>query len=177
MKHPISQIFLLLTFCVFLLFASPTLADSSISVYVTDSHGPVGGASVAALVAGASITGTTGPDGRVSMALPDGNYSFMAAKEGYASKSVFARVGMDGSITITLDKLYGVSGTIVDASTGLPVKDASITLTDKVTHKYYTGSTDGSGVFTVQVPNGYYSVQVRAADHRPMTRDNSGAGY
>jgi uncharacterized membrane protein len=27
------------------------------------------------------------------------------------------------------------------------------------------------------VPNGYYSVQVRAADHRPTTRDNNGAGY
>ncbi len=163
--------------CIVILTAGHALADSSITVSVTDGRGPVGGASVAALVTGASVTGTTGPDGKVSLALPDGNYSFTAMKEGYASKSVFARVGVDGNITITLDKLYGVSGTIVDASTGLPVKDASITLTDKVSQKYYTGATDGGGVFTVQVPNGYYSVMVRAAEHRPTTRDNNGAGY
>ncbi len=171
------RLILPLLLCLLLLTTGQALADSTITVSVIDGHGPVGGASVAALINGASITGTTGPDGKVSLALPDGNYSFTAVKEGYASKSVFARVGVDGNITITLDKLYGVSGTIVDASTGLPVKDASVTITDKVAQKDYTGSTNAGGLFTVQVPNGYYGVQVRAADHKPTTRDNNGAGY
>lgn len=171
------RIILPLILCFFLLSAGQALADSPITVSVVDGHGPVGGASVAALVNGVSITGTTGPDGLARLTLPEGNYSFTAVKEGYASRSVFARVGMDGNITITLDRLYGISGTVVDASTGLPVKDASVTITDKVSQKYYTGSTDASGVFSVQVSNGYYGVLVRAADHRPTSRDNNGAGY
>jgi uncharacterized membrane protein len=32
-------------------------------------------------------------------------------------------------------------------------------------------------VFAVQVPNGYYSVLVRAAYHNPVSRDSNGAGY
>jgi hypothetical protein len=163
--------------CFFLLSVSVALADSPITVMVVDSHGPVGGVSVAALVNGASITSTTGPDGLASFNLPEGTYSFTALKEGYSKKSIEGRVGMDSTVTITIDRLYGVSGTIVDASTGLPVKDASITITDKVSQDYYTGATDSNGVFTVQVPNGYYGILVRAADYRPTPRDNNGAGY
>jgi hypothetical protein len=153
------------------------MADSSITVQVKDAQGPVGGVSVAVLASGTSITSTTGPDGLASFTLPDGTYYFMALKEGYLKKSVEARVGTDSSVTITVDRLYGVSGTIVDASTGLPVKDASVTITDKVSQQYYAGATDANGVFTIQVPNGYYGILVRAADYRPTPRDNNGVGY
>jgi hypothetical protein len=166
-----------LLLCLFLASALQAVADSTITVSVVDGHGPVGGASVAAMANGASITGTTGPDGLVRMTLPEGNYSFTAMKEGYASRSVFARVGVDDNVTITLARLYGFSGTIVDASTGMPVKDTGVTITDKVSQKYYTGSTDSNGVFNVQVPDGYYGLLVRAANYRPTTRDNNGAGY
>ena len=163
--------------CLLLLLVPVALADSPISIYVTDNHGPVGGASVAAIVNGAGITGTTGPDGRVTLNLPAGNYSFTASKDGYAKSSNYARVGIDDNVTINLNHLYGVSGTVVDASTGLAVRDASVTVTDKVTQQYYTGSTDMNGVFTVQVPNGYYSLLVRAANYHPTPRDNNGASY
>lgn len=168
---------LLSILCVFILSTPLAMADSSITVQVKDAQGPVGGVSVAVLLSGTSITSTTGPDGLASFTLPDDTYSFTALKEGYSKKSVEGRVGVDGTITITLDRLYGVSGTIVDASTGLPVKDASVTITDKVSQQYYTGPTDASGVFTIQVPNGYYGILVRAADYRLTPRDNNGAGY
>jgi len=161
----------------FLLLVPSVLADSPISIYVSDNLGPVGGASVAVIVNGAGVTGTTGPDGLVTLTLPDGNYSFTAMKEGYARNSAYARVGIDDNVTISLNHLYGVSGTVVDASTGLAVKDASVTITDKVDQQYYTGSTDANGVFTVQVPNGYYGLLVRAANYHPTPRDNNGAGY
>ena len=169
---------LMLLLPLFLLFIIPeALADSTVSVYVTDGSNPVGGVSVAVLISGNSVTGTTGADGRVNLSLPDGNYTFTAIKEGYAIGSAYARAGLDGSVTITLNRLYGVSGTVVDASTGLAVNDASVTVTDKVTQKYYTGITDSNGVFTVIVPDGYYSILVRAAYYNPVQRDNGGAGY
>jgi len=46
----------------FLLLVPSVLADSPISIYVSDNLGPVGGASVAVIVNGAGVTGTTGPD-------------------------------------------------------------------------------------------------------------------
>lgn len=168
---------LLLVFGLFLLSGSQALANSPITVSVVDSNGPVGGASVVTLVNGASITGTTGYKGQTTLSLPDGNYSFRALKNGYMANSVYATVGVDGNITIKLDRLFGISGTIVDASTGLPLKDASVTVTDKVTQRYYAGSTDSNGVFTVQVPNGYYSILVRYPNYYPTQRDNNGAGY
>jgi Fe-S cluster assembly iron-binding protein IscA len=170
-------ILLLLVLCFFLLSASQAIADSSITVSVVDGHGPVGGVAVAVLLGGTSVTSTTGPDGLANFSLPEGTYYFTALKEGYLKKSVEGRVGVDGTVSITIDRLYGVSGTIVDASTGLPVKDASVTITDKVSQQYYTGSTDSNGVFTILVPNGYYGILVRAADYRPTPRDNNGAGY
>jgi hypothetical protein len=160
-----------------LLLVPQALADSPVSVYVTDGADPVGGASVAVLISGASITGTTGADGLVTLTLPDGNYSFTAMKDGYATGSAYAKAGTDSSVTVKLSRLYGMSGTVVDASTGTALKDASVTITDKVSQKYYTGTSDSNGVFTVMVPDGYYSILVRAAYHNPAQRDNNGAGY
>lgn len=160
-----------------LLFLSTplALASSQLVVKVVDDSGPVGGASVATLLRGVSVTATTGSDGCATFSLPEGEYTFTVWKEGYAKKSVRATVG--GNVTISLDRLYGLSGIIVDASTGQPVKDASITITDKVTGEYYTGYSDSGGVFTIMVPDGYYSVLVRANGYKTISRDNSGAGY
>lgn len=173
MKVIITPLFLV----VFLALAVPCHADSPISIIVQDNHGPVGGASVAVLINGAGNTAVTGPNGIASFTLPEGNYSFTALKDGYQEESVLARVGVDNNVTITLKHLYGVSGTVVDAATGLPLAGASITVTDKVTQDYYTGATDSNGIFTVQVPNGYYSILVRAPYYYPTPRDNNGAGY
>ncbi|MDI6898050.1 carboxypeptidase regulatory-like domain-containing protein [Methanocella conradii] len=153
------------------------MASSQLVVKVVDDSGPVGGASVATLSEGVSVTATTGSDGYATFSLPEDEYTFTVWKEGYARKSVRARVGVDNNVTISLDRLYGLSGIIVDASTGQPVKDASITVTDKVTGEYYTGSSDSGGVFTIMVPDGYYSVLVRANGYKTISRDNSGAGY
>jgi len=161
----------------FLTFAVPCLADSPISINVQDSHGPVGGVSVTVLINGASITALTGQDGVATFTLPNGTYYFTTLKDGYQKQSVSAQVGVDNNATITLLRLYGISGTIVDAATGLPLKDAGVTITNKVTQDYYTGATDSNGIFTIQVPNGYYSILVRMANYYPTPRDNNGAGY
>jgi len=170
-------IVLVVLVCLLFLSAPLAMASSSISVRVVDGSGPVGGACVATLSGGVSVTATTGSDGLAVFSLSEGEYTFTAWKDGYAKKSVKARVGVDGNVTISLSRLYALSGVIVDASTGQPVKDASITITDKVTGDYYTGSSDSGGVFTVMVPDGYYSVLVRANGYNTVSRDNGGAGY
>jgi uncharacterized repeat protein (TIGR01451 family) len=163
---------------VFLALAVPCLADTPINVYVYENNSvPVGGASVVVLVNGDSINAVTQPDGMASFTLPNGTYTFTAVKDGYLEQSVPATVGVDNNITITIQQLFAVSGTIVDAATGLPLSNASVTVTNLVTQDYYTGATDSNGIFTVQVPNGYYNVLVRVPNYETTTRDNDGAGY
>jgi len=162
---------------VFLALAVPCLADTPINVYVGTNSSPVGGASVVANVNGVGVTALTQPDGLATFTLPQGNYTFTAIKDGYIQQSVYATVGLNNNITITLQQLFGVSGTIVDAATGLPLSNASVVVTNLVTQDYYTGATDSNGIFTVQVPDGYYSVLVRVPNYETTTRDNNGAGY
>ena len=168
-------LFLVLFASLFLL-AAPCLADSSVNVFVNDAQGPVGGATVFVQVGGSTHSYLTGPDGTSSFSLPQGTYTIFAQKDGYVQNSVQVNSNVS-NVTITLVRFYGISGTIVDASTGLPVKSASITVTNKATQDYYTGSTDSQGVFNVQVPNGYYGLSVRSPDYRLATNDNNGAGY
>lgn len=158
------------------LLAVPCLADSSINVFVNDVQGPVGGATTFVQIGGTTYSNLTGPDGTASFSLPSGTYTIFASKDGYTQNSAQVSGGVS-NVTITLVRLHGISGTIVDASTGLPVKSASITITNKATQDYYTGSTDSNGVFNVQVPNGYYGISVRSPDYRLATNDNNGAGY
>ena len=158
------------------LLAVPCLADSSVNVLVNDAQGPVGGATIFVQIGGTTHSNLTEPDGTASFNLPTGTYTIFAQKDGYVQNSVQVNSGISNA-TITLVRLYGISGTIVDASTGLPIKSASITITNKATQDYYTGSTDSLGVFNVQVPNGYYGLSVRSPDYRLATNDNNGAGY
>ena len=159
-----------------LLFVVPCLADSSLNVLVNDAQGPIGGATVFVQIGGSTHSNLTGPDGTTSFSLPSGTYTIFASKDGYVQNSVQVDSNVSNA-TITLVRLYGISGTIVDASTGSPVKSASITVTNKATQDYYTGSTDSLGVFNVQVPDGYYGISVRSPDYRLATNDNNGAGY
>ena len=128
------------------------------------------------LIGGTSYSDLTDSNGLTSFNLPNGTFSFVAYKDGFVQGSAIANGG-DANATIILTHLYGISGTIVDASTSLPVKGASITVTNKATQDYFTGSTDSNGVFNVQVPNGYYGITVRDSDYRLATNDNNGAGY
>jgi hypothetical protein len=143
---------------------------------VKDSQGPVGGATIAVQVGGTTYSNETGLNGMASLNVPDGTYTIHAMKDGYIQNSIEINSGTSNA-TITLERIFGISGTIVDASTGLPVKGASITISNKASQDYYSGSSDANGVFNVQVPNGYYGITVRDPDYRLSTRDNNGAGY
>jgi hypothetical protein len=166
----------IILFLSFFLLVVPCFSDSSLNVLVTDGQNPVGGATVSVLIGGSTYSGLTDSNGLTSFSLPNGTFSFVANKDGYLQGSAMANGG-DSNATIRLTHLYSISGTIVDASTGLPVKSASITVTNKATQDYYTSSTDSLGVFNVQTPNGYYGITVRSPDYRLATNDNNGAGY
>ena len=166
---------------VFLLLSTITsglaFADSPISVLVRDGRGPVGGAMVAVQVGGTTFSAQSGSDGLANFTLPNGKYLFSASREGYKPGSVMGTVGSDSAVTITLTNLYSISGTAIDASTGIPRKDAAVMITNKETEDIYTGATGENGVFSIHVPNGYFGVTVRAPGYQASFMDNNGAGY
>jgi hypothetical protein len=172
----------LLMVAVFLLLSLPhttymAFADSSITVSVRDGKGPVGGAVVAAVVIDTTYSGLTDSNGLVSLSMPNGTHDFMAWKDGYSEVSVLATVGTDTRINITFSNIYPVSGTVIDASLGTPIKGASVTATSKDTNKAYSGSTNDNGVFSITVPNGYYGIGAHATGYEASFMDNNGAGY
>ena len=164
---------------ILLLSSIPTsaLADSPVSVFVKDKNGAVGGAIVSVKVGTSTNSVQTGSDGIGNFSLPMGLYTFYASKDGYGSGSASATVGENSTVAIILTNLYTLSGTVIDSSTGLPKKDAAITITNKETDKSYVGGTGDNGVFSIHVPNGYYSVTVRAPFYQQATVDDHGAGY
>jgi len=157
--------------------AYTALADSSIVVSVRDGRGPLGGAMVWVQSGGATYSDQTRSNGLANFTLPEGRYSFSASKEGYRQSSVMGTVGVDSMVNITLTNLYLISGTVIDASLGTPLKGASVTVLDKASQTVYTGSTNDNGVFSIPVPNGYYGVEARAGGYESSYMDNNGAGY
>ncbi|WP_424357996.1 carboxypeptidase regulatory-like domain-containing protein [Methanocella sp. MCL-LM] len=153
------------------------LADSPITVLVKDKNGAVSGALISVQVNGATYSTQTDLNGIGNFSLPPGQYYFTAAKTGYASGSGTATIGDDSTVTITLTNLYSLSGTVIDSATGLPKKDAAVTITNKETEKSYIGGTNDNGVFSIPVSNGYYSVTVRAPFYQQTVMDDKGAGY
>ena len=177
MKNGMKRLFPILVLALLLLYIPPAFAQSSLDVLVQDSQNTLGGVTVATLVNGVTYSSQTGPDGKASFNLQPGKYTFTAMKEGYRQASVTGEAGVDSLVTIRMDRLYSISGTVIDASTEKPQKDASVTITDKETQQYYTGTTDEYGVFSIKVPNGYYGITVRVPQYHPIFRDNNGAGY
>ncbi|MGA9140416.1 MAG: carboxypeptidase regulatory-like domain-containing protein [Methanocella sp.] len=165
--------------CLLLLygFTSTALADSPITVSVRDGKGPLGGAMIAVQSGGTTYSDQTNSDGLASFSLPDGQYTFTASREGYGPGSGIGNVGTDSMVNITLKNLYVISGTVIDASLGTPLKDAAVTVTDKSSQAVYTGSTNDNGVFGILVPNGYYGVEARSGGYESSYLDNNGAGY
>lgn len=109
--------------------------------------------------------------------LIDNHYSFSASKDGYRQGTGSGTVGIDSMVNITLTNLYLISGTVIDASLGTPLKGAAVTVSDKASQDVYTGSTNDNGVFSISVPNGYYGVEARAGGYESSYLDNNGAGY
>jgi len=167
----------LLSFILLSFITGMAFADSQITVSVRDGRGPLGGVLVWVQVGGATYSDQTGPDGLADFSLPEGRYSFSASKEGYRQGSVMSTVGADGMVNITLTNLYLISGTVIDASLGTPLKGASVTVSDKTSQAVFTGSTNDDGVFSISVPNGYYGVEARAGGYESSYMDNNGAGY
>ncbi|MGA9139512.1 MAG: carboxypeptidase regulatory-like domain-containing protein [Methanocella sp.] len=170
---PFALLVLLLLPCI----TYTALADSSVTVSVRDGKGPVGGAMVAVQSGGTTYSDQTNSNGLASFSLPDGQYTFTASKAGYSQGSGIANVGTDSTVNITLSNLYTISGTVIDASLGTPLKGASVTVMDKSSQAVYTGSTNDNGIFGILVPNGYYGVEARSGGYESSCMDSNGAGY
>jgi hypothetical protein len=182
MKSLQSTLHVLLLAGLLLLLLSPiatftALANSPIIVSVGSGRDPVGGAVVAVVVGSTTYSGMTAPNGLVNLSVPDGTYLFMASKDGYKEGSATATVGVDSRVNITLANLCTVSGTVIDASLGTPLKGATVTVTSKDTNKAYSGTTNDNGVFSISVPNGYYGIAAHATGYEASFIDNNGAGY
>ena len=157
--------------------SSLAFADSPINVSVRDGRGPVGGVWVAVVVYDTTYSGMTAPDGLATLSVPNGTFTVRAYKDGYQEGTVTATVGVDTLVNITLFNLYPISGTVIDASLGTPIKGAAVTATGKDTNKAYSGTTNDNGVFSIQVPDGYYGIAAHATGYEASFLDSNGAGY
>ena len=177
MKLSASLQIIILLVLVLSLIPTYALADSPVNVLVKDKAGAVGGAIVSIRVGTSTYSTQTGSDGIGNFCLPHGLYTFYASKQGYGSGTATDTVGNNTTVVITLTNHYTLSGTVIDSSTGLPMKAAAVTVTDKETDKSFVGGTGDNGVFSILVPNGYYSVTVRAPFYQATKVDDNGAGY
>lgn len=175
--RPYSILFIISLMTAIVLCSHPGIADSSIYLSIKDDEGPVGDAIVAVVVGGCTYTDTTGYDGRASFTIPEGKYTFRVFRDGYQDMSVEAIVGVDDVVNVMLSRVYYVSGTVIDASTGTPLKDVGIEVVDRDSRASYKGSTDKNGIFNIRTPNGDYEINAHADGYRITTVDNRGNGY
>ena len=110
-----------------------------------------------------SVTGdktssdTTVANGTYGLALPDGSYTLTPTKAGVTFNPASTAVVVSGASQLGKDfaeQVYAVSGNVVDAASAA-ISGATITITgDKST----STSTDGSGDYSINLPNGSYTV-------------------
>lgn len=110
-----------------------------------------------------SVTGdktssdTTVANGTYGLALPDGSYTLTPTKAGVTFNPASTAVVVSGASQLGKDfaeQVYAVSGNVVDAAAAA-ISGVTITITgDKST----STSTDGSGDYSINLPNGSYTV-------------------
>ncbi|MER6014053.1 MFS transporter [Streptomyces bluensis] len=155
-------------------------SDSSPSTGGTPIHGHVRGAE-SAPVPGASVTlislggrqlgrAVAHADGAYRVDAPgSGSYVLIAAADGFQPQA--STIVVDGgpvTYDILLSGTSGLSGTVRDAGTALPVKEAMVVVTDVRGDVLATGTTGEQGefIFADLVP-GTVTVAVNATGHRP----------
>ncbi|GGZ85118.1 MFS transporter [Streptomyces bluensis] len=155
-------------------------ADPSPSTGGTPIHGHVRGAE-SAPVPGASVTlislggrqlgrAVAHADGAYKVDAPgSGSYVLIAAADGFQPQA--STIVVDGGpvpYDILLSGTSGLSGTVRDAGTARPVKDAMVVVTDVRGDVLATGTTSQQGEFTfADLVPGTVTVAVNATGHRP----------
>ncbi|MBA3462699.1 MAG: carboxypeptidase regulatory-like domain-containing protein [Deltaproteobacteria bacterium] len=134
------------------------------------SGGPIAHAQIR-VAAGMWGEGATSPmvetddKGAYSVWVAPGSVRVIASADGYAGSSVMGRA--PGTIDVLLTPESGLSGTVVDASTGAPIEGAEVTV--QATQWSWEGresdKTDAQGKFRVRrIPPGRY-VAIARTDH------------
>ena len=120
----------------------------------TGGHRPVGGAAVTLIDARGDVaaTGVAGPDGRFELVgVPDGAYTLTGAGAGYQPVAASVVLGLDATVErdLELPRRSRLLGSVLAASSGRGVEEATATLVDAVGNVVATTLTgpDGSFVF------------------------------
>jgi uncharacterized protein YfaS (alpha-2-macroglobulin family) len=133
---------------------------------------PVPGAVVTlADMAGRKIGSTyTGPDGEYRLGVTyGGTYLIIASAQGHEPVASLVAVGEDTvRHDMTVAGVGGLTGTVRMAGTGIPVRDATITVTDVQGEVVGTARTGPEGGFSfISLPEGMYTLVVSAPRHQP----------
>lgn len=140
---------------------------------VRRTEGPAVSGAVVTLadMAGHKIGSTyTGPDGDYRLGVTTGGtYLIIASALGHEPIASLVAVG-DGAVRhdMTVAGVGGLTGTVRLAETGMPVADATITVTDVQGEVVGTARTGVEGGFSfISLPEGAYTLVVAAASHQP----------
>ena len=151
----------------------------TLSGSVTDkqNNSPIPGVTVEAVQNDEVIeTATTGTDGTYTMALPEGTYTVTFRAEGYAEQESTVTIKAEEAAekSVQLEKAFGslaVTVTVVDEdNTSIPLEGAAVEITSTSGQNTYTGSTDASGVYSIDsLPAGTYELSITADGYAPHT--------
>lgn len=152
---------------------SPSTGGAPIHGHVRGAESaPVPGASVTLISLGGRQLGraVAHSDGAYKVDAPgSGSYVLIAAADGFQPQA--STIVVDGGpvpYDILLSGTSGLSGTVRDAGTARPVKDAMVVVTDVRGDVLATGTTSQQGEFTfADLVPGTVTVAVNATGHRP----------
>lgn len=140
-------------------------------VLIAGTRTAVVGATVTAVGEAWADSATTDSKGVYKLTPPAGDYNVTAAAEGYTSQT-FAATVKAGTKTVLNFALSDVvattgtlTGTVTDATTGLPLVDALVA----ADHGGYSDLTDGNGIYSVNVAAGSYDLTATLADYQAAT--------
>ncbi|MCL2322588.1 MAG: carboxypeptidase regulatory-like domain-containing protein, partial [Oscillospiraceae bacterium] len=122
---------------------------------------------------GNTFTAQTDKNGEYTINdVPTGDYTTNVTADLYNPETDLISVNEDTNYNAELDKtivIVTVTGTVTDESTGLPIPNATVILTDKDGNTY-TAKTDLNGEYTINdVPTGDYTTNVTADGYNPKT--------
>ena len=122
-------------------------------------------------------------DGTFSLVgVPAGIYMFNVSAEGYGdyAEEIEVVAGSDTMVDVAFltEDPGGISGSVIDLDTSLPITGATVTATLSGGSTYVFVSsvdTDGSGNFLIeQLPVGSYDLTISAAGYDPNTTSGNG---
>ena len=127
---------------------------------------------------GRSVFYHTGPDGKYSVSLPEGDYTVTISAEGYIDFQAFVKVTADNTVyTETFLMIEGgeeesgtASGTITDALTGNGIGDVVLNAREGWNNTaegdvIATASTDSDGNYSMTLPLGNYTLEASKAGY------------